>query len=91
MGCLRRHPRQGDQFGQDRVIQVASRNREETASRIIGALYEAVMEFSGRTKLNDDVTIVVIKVTLATEFPCFTALEAAAGPFGCHMGEGFNR
>ena len=53
---------QGDQFGQERVIQVVSNNRKETAGRIIGALHEAVTEFSGRPKLNDDVTIVVIKV-----------------------------
>ena len=53
---------QGYHFGQDRVIQVVSRNRKETASRIIAALYEAVLEFSGRAKLDDDITIVVIKV-----------------------------
>jgi hypothetical protein len=45
-----------------RVIQVVSRNRGETASRIITALYEAVLRFSGRAKLDDDITIVVIKV-----------------------------
>jgi sigma-B regulation protein RsbU (phosphoserine phosphatase) len=54
----------GEHFGQDRVIQVVSRNRKETASKIISALYEAVIEFSGRAKLNDDATIVVIKVDL---------------------------
>ncbi|MBN1852992.1 MAG: PAS domain S-box protein [Pirellulales bacterium] len=53
---------QGDQFGQDRVIEVTSRYREENASRIIEALSEAVKEFSHGVKLNDDVTIVVIKV-----------------------------
>lgn len=61
-GLLEATSRQGEQFGPDRVIQVASRNREETAGRIIGALYEAVMEFAGGAKLSDDVTIVVIKV-----------------------------
>jgi sigma-B regulation protein RsbU (phosphoserine phosphatase) len=52
----------GDQFGQDRVIQVVSSNRHETASKIISALHEAVIDFSGRPKLDDDVTIVVVKV-----------------------------
>lgn len=56
---------QGAQFGQDRVIQVVSSHRKETASKIIAALYEAVMEFSGKAKLLDDATIVVIKVDLA--------------------------
>jgi PAS domain S-box-containing protein len=52
----------GDQFGQARVIQIVSRNRNATASKIIAALYEAVIEFSGTEKLRDDATIVVIKV-----------------------------
>lgn len=53
---------QHDQFGQDRVIQVVSRHRAETAARIIEALHEAVAEFSGAAHFSDDVTIVVIKV-----------------------------
>jgi len=48
-------------FGADRVIQVVAGNREKTASKIITALYEAVIEFSGSKKLSDDITIVVIK------------------------------
>lgn len=55
---------QGEHFGQNRVVEVVARNRTETASKVIGALYEAVMEFSGRAPLHDDVTIVVIKVDL---------------------------
>ena len=53
---------EGDPFGNQRVIQVVSSHRGEAASKIIDALYRAVTEFSGRPKLNDDVTIVVIKV-----------------------------
>ena len=53
---------EGDPFGNERVIHVVSSNREESASKIIGALYTAVTEFCGRPKLDDDVTIVVIKV-----------------------------
>jgi sigma-B regulation protein RsbU (phosphoserine phosphatase) len=63
-GLLEATSPQRDQFGQERVIQVVSSNRAETASKIIGALHEAVVEFSGRPKLDDDVTIVVIKVDL---------------------------
>jgi phosphoserine phosphatase RsbU/P len=63
-GLLEARSSQGEQFGQDRVIQVVSRNRGETASHIIGALYEAALEFSGDAKLDDDVTIVVVKVAL---------------------------
>ena len=46
------------------MLQVVSRNRRVTASRIIAALYEAMLEFSGTVKFNDDVTVVVIKVEL---------------------------
>jgi PAS domain S-box-containing protein len=67
----------GDQFAQERVIQVVSSNRGETANKVIGALHEAVMEFSGRPKLDDDVTIVVIKVDLGPP-PVFVALLPAA-------------
>jgi sigma-B regulation protein RsbU (phosphoserine phosphatase) len=52
----------GDQFGEDRAIQVVSGNCEETAGRIIAALHEALMEFSGSPNFSDDVTVVVIKV-----------------------------
>lgn len=63
-GLLEATSPQGEPFGQDRVIQVVSHNREKSASGIIHTLHEAVMEFSGRAKLDDDVTIVVIKVDL---------------------------
>ncbi len=64
-GLLEAVSSRGEQFGQDRVIQVVSNNRQETADRIMAALFEAVMVFSGRAKLLDDATIVVIKVDLA--------------------------
>jgi len=63
-GLLEATSPRGDQFGQERVIQVVSSNRRETAGKIVGALHEAVMEFSDRPNLDDDVTIVVIKVDL---------------------------
>ncbi len=52
----------GRPFGRDRVIQVVARHRGETAIAIIAALYETVTDFSGGKKLDDDITIVVIKV-----------------------------
>ena len=52
----------GKPFGQDRVIQIVARQREKTADAIIAALYETVTDFSGGKKLDDDITIVVIKV-----------------------------
>ena len=53
---------EGNPFGHDRVIQVVARERSNSASKIVGALYEAVTEFSGSKRLGDDITVVVIKV-----------------------------
>jgi PAS domain S-box-containing protein len=49
-------------FGENRVIEVVRRHRQEPARKIAEALYQAVLEFSGGNKLVDDVTLVVVKV-----------------------------
>ena len=64
-GLLEAMSRQGDLFGHDRLIQVVSQHCEETARSIVAALYKAVTDFAGSTRLRDDVTVVVIKVRTA--------------------------
>ncbi len=61
-GLIEASSANGKPFGRDRVIQVVARHRGETAIAIIAALYETVTDFSGGKKLDDDITIVVIKV-----------------------------
>ncbi len=61
-GLLEATSPEGIAFGRERVIQVVAHEREKTASRIISALHEAVIEFSGGMPLRDDVSAVVIKV-----------------------------
>lgn len=51
-----------EMFGDARVLNVLAENRYRAAADIITAMHAAVMAFSGRTKLQDDVTMVVVKV-----------------------------
>jgi phosphoserine phosphatase len=49
-------------FGAQRILEVARTHSQKTAREILGALYDAVRDFSqGRPQL-DDLTVVVVKV-----------------------------
>jgi len=52
---------QEEQFGVERMKDTIRVSREKTPAEIISALYKAVIEFSGGTKQDDDLTAVVIK------------------------------
>jgi serine phosphatase RsbU (regulator of sigma subunit) len=52
---------QEEQFGVKRMDDTIRASREKTPTEIISALYKAVIEFSGGTKQDDDLTAVVIK------------------------------
>jgi sigma-B regulation protein RsbU (phosphoserine phosphatase) len=54
------------QFGIDRAIQVIQANQDRTAAEIIEALYHAACHYGGQGKLDDDITMVVIKVLAGT-------------------------
>jgi serine phosphatase RsbU (regulator of sigma subunit) len=54
---------QGEQFGSRRLEEVIRRVRGSSPRDIIEALYKAVVEFSGGTKQQDDLTAVIIKRT----------------------------
>jgi serine phosphatase RsbU (regulator of sigma subunit) len=51
----------GEQFGPKRLEDVIRRVRGSPPQEIIEALYKAVLEFSGGTKQQDDLTAVIIK------------------------------
>jgi len=61
-GVLEARASEGPMFGAERALQVVRDNRGKTAKEIIEILYQAALEYSGREKLDDDVTVVVIKV-----------------------------
>jgi serine phosphatase RsbU (regulator of sigma subunit) len=50
-----------EQFGVDRMEDTIRASREKTPTEIISALYKAVIEFSGGTKQDDDLTALIIK------------------------------
>jgi serine phosphatase RsbU (regulator of sigma subunit) len=53
---------EGAVFGEERVLEVVSANREKTAAEIVKDLFRAVRGFTRREKPIDDMTAVVIKV-----------------------------
>jgi PAS domain S-box-containing protein len=61
-GILEAESPTGDQFGINRVVQVISEQRHQSSAEIIEALKKAVMDYTGRDELLDDLTLVVIKV-----------------------------
>jgi serine phosphatase RsbU (regulator of sigma subunit) len=52
---------QDEQFGIERMEAIIRASREKSPAEIISALYRAVIEFSGGTSQDDDLTAVVIK------------------------------
>ncbi len=52
-----------DFFGEERMLEVVSANRDRSACEIVDSLFAAIQEFSQRSTPVDDTTAVVIKVT----------------------------
>jgi serine phosphatase RsbU (regulator of sigma subunit) len=52
---------QSEQFGSKRLEETVRASREKSSGDIISALYRAVVDFSGGTKQQDDLTAVIIK------------------------------
>lgn len=61
-GILEALSPEGTFFGAERVLDVVRQHRQRTAAEITEALRDAVRRFTGRERLVDDVTAVVIKV-----------------------------
>ncbi len=53
-----------EEFGEERLIQIARQNRHLSAEELQREIFASVLNFVGRSKLGDDVTIVVLKVLL---------------------------
>ena len=50
-----------EEFGLQRLINIACLHREQSAEEIVEAIRDAVDEFAGQTPQFDDLTVVVIK------------------------------
>ena len=53
----------GEEFGSDRLARVVAASREQSAQRIVDAIFEAVESFRGHARRRDDMTAVAVKVT----------------------------
>jgi len=53
---------QGEMFGKDRLKKIISDNSSVTAKEMLALIDDSLEEFRGSTQLEDDVTMVVIKV-----------------------------
>lgn len=65
-GLLEATSREGGPFGTQRVEAVVAREMDRTAAEIIRCMHESLTAFAGSTSLNDDVTMVVLKVDKAS-------------------------
>jgi serine phosphatase RsbU (regulator of sigma subunit) len=54
---------QGELFGPKRLEEVIRASKEKQPKEIISALYQATIAFSGGTKQQDDLTVVIVKRT----------------------------
>ena len=62
-GVLEAHDREGEEFGEERLLDVLRRTRREPAAAITQAIYDEVLTFRGQPRLEDDVTLVAIQDT----------------------------
>ena len=53
--------RDGERFGEDRVLEVAVRHRTDSSAAIVEHVYEAVDRFLDGTRFRDDLTVVVVR------------------------------
>lgn len=53
----------GVPFGAERALDVIRRHRHEPASKLVHRVYRAVREFAGRRAVNDDITMVVCRIS----------------------------
>jgi serine phosphatase RsbU (regulator of sigma subunit) len=61
-GVLESSSPAGEDFGVERVLQVVRDHAAETATQIVGAVANAVRQFSAPASQQDDITVVVMKV-----------------------------
>ena len=61
-GIWEAHNPNGVMIGKQAIYDIIRRNSSASASEIIDAIIQAVVEFQGKTNADDDLTLVVIKI-----------------------------
>jgi sigma-B regulation protein RsbU (phosphoserine phosphatase) len=62
-GLWETQSKSGEMFGKDRIKAIIKKNANTSPDKIIEAIITTLKEFQGLMKQEDDVTLVVIKVT----------------------------
>jgi sigma-B regulation protein RsbU (phosphoserine phosphatase) len=71
---------QGEQFGDNRTVEVVYSNRHKPSAEIVDCLLERVRQFAGNAPQQDDITAVVIKVlAVPDEYVTSPAAEGVVG------------
>lgn len=65
-GVTEAHSRAGEEFGTDRLVELAVTSRGKPAAKIVAAIERAVRNFSKKKVPDDDLTLVVLKVLRRT-------------------------
>jgi phosphoserine phosphatase RsbU/P len=53
--------RSGEEFGEERLVEIVSQKRQEPASAIVDSITDALLKWMGSTPPHDDVTLVVAR------------------------------
>ena len=51
----------GEMFGEERMIELVARNAHCDESKIVGAITDAVREWTGTDELQDDMTLLLVR------------------------------
>jgi sigma-B regulation protein RsbU (phosphoserine phosphatase) len=62
-GILEAIDRQGREFGADQLIDLVGHLRDQSAQTIVDSIFDAVHNFRGTARINDDMTVVALKIT----------------------------
>lgn len=60
-GILEATSPSGEEFGDERLLQIVRENRHRSAREIIGSILSSSLRFTQRYQLEDDTTAVVVK------------------------------
>ena len=66
-GVIEARNREGDEYGEDRLIQFMKECKENSAEKIKEQLANSVIDFCGNTPLHDDLTFIILKNCKQTE------------------------
>jgi sigma-B regulation protein RsbU (phosphoserine phosphatase) len=62
-GVIETENRDGDPFGAERALDVIRRHRHEPAAKLVHRVYRAVRDFARRPAVDDDITMIVCRVS----------------------------